>query len=125
MTLCGGLTGARKIAAMAEAHEIQIVPHNPLSPICLAASLHLDAAIGNFAIQEYPTAGAGDDADGPLELRGRDLVTSLPELGDGMLAIPTAPGLGMALVPDVARLAPAIPRPVSMRRHADGSLVDQ
>jgi galactonate dehydratase len=125
ITLCGGITGARKIAAMAEAHEIQIVPHNPLSPICLAASLHLDAAIGNFAIQEYPTAGMADDSDAPLELGGTQLVTQLPELKEGMLTIPTQPGLGMALVPDAARICPPIVRHVSMRRHKDGSPVDQ
>jgi galactonate dehydratase len=125
ITLCGGITGAKKIAAMAEAHEILIVPHNPLSPICLAASLQLDAAIGNFAIQEYPTAGTGDDADAPLELNGVDLVTQLPELKNGMLTIPNLPGLGMALLPDAAKISPKINRPVSMRRHVDGSPVDQ
>lgn len=125
ITLCGGLTGARKIAAMAEAHEIQLVPHNPLSPICLAASLQLAAAISNFAIQEYPTGGIGDDADAPLELRGTGLVDGLPTLRDGFLDIPVRPGLGMALIPDVEKHFPAEPRRVAMRRHADGSPVDQ
>ena len=32
----------------------QIVPHNPLSPVSLAACLQLGAAIPNLAIQEYP-----------------------------------------------------------------------
>jgi galactonate dehydratase len=125
VTLCGGLTGARKIAAMAEAHEIQLVPHNPLSLVCLAASLQLDASISNFAIQEYPTAGIGDDADAPLELRGTGMVNQMPVLRDGMLDIPTTPGLGLALIPNVLKHFPEQPRKVAMRRHIDGSLVDQ
>lgn len=59
VALCGGLTGAKKVAAMAEAHHVQVVPHNPLSPIGLAACLQLAAAIPNFAIQEF-TLGVFD-----------------------------------------------------------------
>ena len=49
----GGFTAARKVAAMAEAHYLDIVPHTPQGSICLAASVHLCAAIHNFAILEY------------------------------------------------------------------------
>jgi galactonate dehydratase len=56
LCLCGGITGGKKIAALAEGHDAQIVPRNPLPPVCLAASLQLDACIPNFAIQEYPCA---------------------------------------------------------------------
>lgn len=55
VAVCGGITGAKKVAAMAEAHHVQVVPHNPLSPIGLAACLQIAAAIPNFAIQEYAT----------------------------------------------------------------------
>ena len=51
VALCGGITGARKVAAMAEAHHVMVAPHNPLSPLGLAACLHLAAAIPNFAIR--------------------------------------------------------------------------
>ena len=50
--LCGGITGAKKIAALAEAHDAWIVPHNPLSPVSTAACLQIAACIPNFAIQE-------------------------------------------------------------------------
>lgn len=123
--LCGGITGARKIAALAEAHEVQVVPHNPLSPISLAACLQLDAAIANFAIQEYPTSGLAGPADEAMEVRGADMVTAMPEISGGFIAIPTAPGLGMSLVADVARNHPPQPRPVHMRRHRDGAPVEQ
>jgi galactonate dehydratase len=49
----GGLTEARKIAGWCEAHDIDIKPHNPLGPICTAASVHLGAATNNFTQLEY------------------------------------------------------------------------
>ena len=51
----GGLTPSKKVAAMAEANYAKIVPHNPLGPVSTAACLQLDAAIPNFAIQEFPS----------------------------------------------------------------------
>ena len=45
----GGLTESMKVAAMAEAHYIDLMPHNPLGPICAAATAHLAAAVPNFA----------------------------------------------------------------------------
>jgi L-alanine-DL-glutamate epimerase-like enolase superfamily enzyme len=51
--LCGGLTGCKKVAAMAEAQHVKVIPHNPLSPVSTAACIQLDAAIPNFALQEY------------------------------------------------------------------------
>lgn len=61
----GGLTEAKKVASWAEAHYIDLMPHNPLGPICTAATVHLSAAVTNFAwlevrvspteAQEYPS----------------------------------------------------------------------
>ncbi|MEO9891412.1 mandelate racemase/muconate lactonizing enzyme family protein [Aurantibacter sp.] len=48
----GGLTEAMKVAAMAETHYIDLMPHNPLGPICAAASIHLAAACSNFSYLE-------------------------------------------------------------------------
>lgn len=50
----GGFTEAMKIAAMCELHYIDMMPHNPLSPICAAASIHFCAAISNLAWLELP-----------------------------------------------------------------------
>lgn len=51
----GGLTPLVKIAALAELHGVKMACHGPsdLSPINLAACLHLGTAINNFGIQEY------------------------------------------------------------------------
>ncbi|HZT30637.1 MAG TPA: mandelate racemase/muconate lactonizing enzyme family protein [Bryobacteraceae bacterium] len=48
----GGITEFRKLAAMAENHFIPVAPHNPNGPVCLAAHLHLSAAMANFVILE-------------------------------------------------------------------------
>ena len=48
--LVGGITGAKKVAAIAEAHDAWVVPHNPLSPISTAACLQIAACIPNFEI---------------------------------------------------------------------------
>src|SRR5919206_98161 len=50
--VAGGISGAKKIAALAEAHHKFIIPHNPLSPVSTAACLQLGASIENLAIQE-------------------------------------------------------------------------
>jgi galactonate dehydratase len=122
--LCGGITGAKKIAALAEAHDVQVVPHNPFSPVILNAGLQIAAAIPNFAIQEYPTAEWADDSTA-IALRGQEFVTILPKLADGFLDIPVTPGLGTGLKPDAAAKYPAKTREVWMRRHVDGSVIEQ
>ncbi|MGL9736174.1 MAG: enolase C-terminal domain-like protein [Symbiopectobacterium sp.] len=39
--VCSGITGAKKIAALTEAHDLMVVPHNPLSPVSTAACLQI------------------------------------------------------------------------------------
>jgi len=45
----GGLTESIKVAGLAEAHYVDLMPHNPLGPICTAATVHLGAAVPNFS----------------------------------------------------------------------------
>ena len=63
----GGITAMKKIAALAEAQHVGVVPHNPLSPVCTAASLQVAACIPNLAPGRIPQrrgrvpqAGHGD-----------------------------------------------------------------
>lgn len=115
--LVGGISGSKKVAALAEAHHVGVVPHNPLSPVSTAACLQLAACIPNFALQEYP----GDPAS-PMA----DLVEPVIEHdGNGYLVIPTAPGIGVILNHDVLPRVPAVPREVVTRVRTDGSVVDQ
>jgi len=116
--LVGGLSHAVKIAALAEAHYVNVVPHNPLGPVGLAASLQLAAAIPNFAIQEYrytPSDGEG----------GRALVVDPIDVRDGFLAVPDRPGIGVRLDDDAIDSHPPVVRDMPTRRHRDGSIVDQ
>ena len=55
----GGIWECRKIAAMAESKSIAVAPHCPFGPVALAASLHLDATIPNFLVQEQTAMGDG------------------------------------------------------------------
>ena len=121
--LCGGITGAKKIAAIAEAHDAQVVPHNPLSPVSTAACLQIAACIPNFAIQEYPSRTP--DLDGSADLLGSALATGLAEPGR-LYRHPRCPGhRGGAGGRRRERRFPQRPRPIRMRPHVDGSVVDQ
>lgn len=94
----GGITGLRKIAAMAEAHHIQVAPHNPQGPLSTAASIHLAAAIPNFHILECYKH---------LDLPGyADVQREKLDIAPGWAALPTRPGLGIELDEDaLARYA--------------------
>ena len=115
--LAGGLTHSKKIAALAEAHHVGVVPHNPLSPVSTAACIQLAACIPNFALQEYPL---GENVP-PKS----DIVKSTLKLENGFLIIPDAPGIGIELAEDAAERYPYRPRKVHTRQHVDGSVIDQ
>jgi len=84
----GGLTEARKAAAMAETHYIDVVPHNPLGPISTAACIQLATAIPNFLVLEYCVKP--DLAPG---LFRNNYKFKVP-----FFEIPDAPGLGVDVV---------------------------
>ena len=123
--LCGGITGAKKVAAIAEAHQVQIVPHNPLSPIGLAACLQLAPSIPNFAIQEYATGFEVGTFESRPEHLGSNIVDKVPLPENGFVDIPNGHGLGMNLLPDAQKISPPLSKPIPMRPHFDGFIVDQ
>ena len=115
----GGLTHCKKIAAIAEAHYVGVVPHNPggLSPVSTAACLQLVASIPNFALMEYP---ATEDVPPKSEI-----VKTPPRVEKGYLIIPDTPGIGIELAEDAQERYPPKSRPLKTRLHVDGSVVDQ
>lgn len=126
--MCGGITHAKKIAALAEARYVQVVPHNPLSPVSTAACVQLAASIPNFALQEYPLMeGVARAAHIPMggEAAAAGLVKTALTVENGFIIIPDVPGIGIELVPDAEQRFPFRPRPLKTRLHRDGSVVDQ
>ncbi len=114
--VCGGISHCKKVAALAEAYYVGVIPHNPLSPISTAACVQLDACIPNFALQEY----TGEDT--PPK---RDLVVEPLKLENGYLRIPETPGLGIKLNFDVIERVPFARRELTTPLHEDGSVADQ
>lgn len=115
----GGILEVYKIAAMAEAFYVQMAPHNPWSPLTTAISLHLDAVIQNFLVQEIPTAGAGP---GRSEL----LIQQIETPQDGYLDIPSGPGWGVDLNLDFIRAHawdPSVQRQIWLPKTPDGGLI--
>ena len=115
--ICGGITGARKIAAMAEAFGVEVVPHNPLSAVSTMACLQIAASAPNFAIQEYPL--------GQEEPPQSVILKPAPKAENGFLLFNETPGIGIELVEGAAELYPYAPRTRKTLRKADGSIFDQ
>ena len=127
--VCGGFTGAKKIAAVAEAHHASLVPHNPLSPVMTSAVLNFAAATDNIAICEYPNPYAASTADhltvSGVKLRQCDMVDHIPEFKDGYLEVPEGEGIGIDLVEGLEEKFPFRPHKILTRLNADGSICDQ
>ncbi len=85
---CGGLTEAKKIAAMAQACSKQIVPHNTKPTFSTAAALHFAASISNCGpFMEFV------DVDEFKDLMG--LMKNNVEFKDGFLQVPNTAGIGI------------------------------
>jgi galactonate dehydratase len=116
----GGISETRRIAAMAEVHDVVVAPHCPLGPIALAASLQIDFATPNILIQEQSISHFGDEF---LDY----LVDRSPfEIVDGWFARPTAPGLGIEVDEQAVERAAELghDRQNPIWRHDDGSYAE-
>ena len=88
---CGGLTEIRRIAELAALHGALVIPHCWKTGVTAAASRHFQAATPNAPYVEmfHP-----DLYESPLR---RELTGAEPEISDGRIALPTAPGLGIEI----------------------------
>ncbi|MEM1344828.1 MAG: mandelate racemase/muconate lactonizing enzyme family protein [Pseudomonadota bacterium] len=93
----GGLSQARRLAALAEAHHAQVAPHLYAGPIAGAANVQLALSIPNFLILESIGRWDGFHAQ---------ILKTPMRCEDGHVLPPDAPGLGVELDEDVARAHP-------------------
>ncbi|NQW19062.1 MAG: mandelate racemase/muconate lactonizing enzyme family protein [Chloroflexi bacterium] len=116
--IVGGFTEAQKVAGWAEAHYIDLMPHNPLGPINTAASAHLAMATPNFAwlemFQRSEEAELEADKLYPGNFRARG----------GRMEVPALPGLGIDVDEDAIANSPMHPDDwiTTRLRRRDGSV---
>ncbi len=112
----GGITEARKIAAVAECYQVQTAWHGPpdISPITHAANVHVDLATPNFGVQEW--------VEHPPQVA--DVITGGPTFADGYLTVSDAPGLGCDVDEEAAQRHPYQRAYLPTVRRADGSVHD-
>ncbi|MCL6641654.1 MAG: hypothetical protein K6T92_09830 [Candidatus Rokubacteria bacterium] len=110
LSLAGGFTQVKKIAALAEAAFVGIFPHLMGSPVNLAAYVQLDAAIPNYALMESGSDALNEIVAEPLEREG------------GYVIVPDRPGIGVELREDRLSKFPYRPFPIRPARRADGAV---
>ncbi len=97
--LCGGMTGMRKIAAMAEPSFRLLSPHNPLSPLANCINVHFCMSTYNTTYLENEPRENGMDAD---------LCTEVLHVRDGFIVPNEKPGWGMDLNYDFLKTCEAV-----------------
>lgn len=113
----GGITTAKKVCALAEAHDVLVIPHNPLGPVSTAACLQICASIPNLGIQELPEFCINGAED--------SMVKEPLRFQNGCMVIPGAPGIGVELAENIEKLYPANERGSNAAKRAfDGSVKD-
>ncbi|GAA2722976.1 D-mannonate dehydratase ManD [Cellulomonas aerilata] len=112
----GGITHLRRIFDLAALYGVRTGSHGAtdLSPVTLAAAVHLDLTVPNFGIQEYM-----EHAPETMEV-----FRSAVRLTDGMLDVGEVPGLGVEYDEKAAERFPYEPRYLPVARRLDGSVHD-
>lgn len=116
LCIVGGVTEALKVSGWCETHYLPIAPHNPLGPVCTAASLHLDLAVDNFAVQECARPPGAVLAD---------LFPVQVPFADGYLLPPDRPGLGVEIdLQAAAKYPPLADGDCPRLERADGAFTN-
>ncbi len=112
LSLAGGYTQLKKIAAVAEASFVGIFPHLMGSPVNIAAYVQLDAAIPNYFLQEsYTFADALNE-----------ILVDPPQREGGYVVVPDRPGIGVELREDKLSKFPYRPHRITGAFSADGAV---
>jgi galactonate dehydratase len=112
---CGGISEARRIAALAETYLTSVACHNPVGPVSTVASAHVAFATPNYLIQEMVRKDVpwrNDVVDGGLSIEA------------GVCDPPRNPGLGIEVNEAAAAKHPYQPEMLMPRFHRDGSVAD-
>jgi galactonate dehydratase len=117
ITHCGGLTSARRVAALAEAHRISLAPHNPQGPVSTAASLEFGFSQPSYIIcetvhEDVPWRRDVVQEGFTVEERGRIVRPN------------TRPGLGITINEDEVRKHPFEEEILLREFGSDGSVID-
>lgn len=112
LSLAGGFTQVKKIAALAEAAFVGVFPHLMGSPVNQAAFVQLDAAIPNYVLQEDHRVAdvLNEILDEPLRRDG------------GYVIVPNRPGIGVELREEKLARFPYRPYPIRGFFREDGSV---
>jgi mannonate dehydratase len=110
----GGISHLRRIFDLAALHHVRSGSHGAtdLSPVCMAAALHLDLAIPNFGLQEYMRHTEETDRVFPHAYH----------FADGYLHPGDEPGLGVDIDEELAARYPYQPAYLPVNRLADGTI---
>ena len=92
---CGGVSEARKVAAMAETYQMPVAFHDCTGPVVLTVSTHLALNTRNCWVQEMVRAFYYGWY--------HRFVTELPPVTKGKITVPNGPGLGTRLDPERAQ----------------------
>lgn len=112
--LVGGISEGRKVAAMGEAHYIDVVPHCARGPLLEQVTLHFSTAVPNLAVQEH--------TGGPEWWN--DVLPGLAAFDAGYATPGESPGLGVEFVEREAAKHPFVQRQMPRWRKEDGSVQD-
>jgi len=114
LSLAGGFTQVKKIAALAEASFVGIFPHLMGSPVNIAAFTQFGAAIPNYVLQECNRVDdhpLNEIVDQPLVFEG------------GYVIVPDRPGIGLEIREDRLERLPYEPKQTESNLGADSSVV--
>ena len=102
VTWAGGITAAKKVAALAEARSRPVAFHDCSGPVTLTVSTHLALSLRNVREQEI--------ARGFYYGWYHEFVDQLPPVSNGLISVPDGPGLGLDLLPDLVSRTDAVHR---------------
>ncbi|MDP6451966.1 MAG: mandelate racemase/muconate lactonizing enzyme family protein [SAR202 cluster bacterium] len=113
VSLAGGISHVKKIAAIAESYHQRVIPHNFLGPVGTAVDVQLAACTQNWDLQEYFREDSAPRTT---------VVKQVSRLNNGYLEIPETPGIGMELNDQGIAGLPHSPSPGDSSTREDGSV---